>query len=215
MAVNMNDLKSNSHRSKSMAADNSREKQEHRAKSVATGKVKTKKNQGRNLMNIFISEDASNVKSFVFMDVLVPAIKKAFYDVIVGSAERVFYGEGGGGSSRGSSYGGRTSYRSYYDNRNSRNDSPRSAYESRTRFDYDDVTFATRRDAIAVREELYAASREYGFARVLDLYDAAGLTVDYTAANYGWFHLDNIDIIQLRNGDWTLKLPKAMPIDRN
>ena len=213
MAVNMNDLKSNSHRSRELAADKSRDNQERRAKPIVTGKTKTKKNEGRNLMNIFISEDAANVKSYVFMDVLVPAIKKAFYDIIVGSVERVVYGEGGGNRS---SSGSRVSYRSYYDNRNSRSsDSGRSAYESRTRFDYDDVTFATRSDAIAVREELYAISREYGFARVLDLYDLAGQTVDYTASNYGWFHLDNVDVIRLRNGDWTLKLPKAMPIDRN
>ena len=209
--MNPNDLKPNSHRSRENTARDTKEKQERRAKPVVTGNVKTKKNEGRKLMNLFISEDAGTVKSYVFMDVLVPAIKKAVYDIVVGSFDRFLYGEDGGGSNRGPS-GSRVSYRKYYENgRNNRDSRP----AERNRFDYDDVTFETRRDAIAVREELYAICREYDFARVLDLYDLANQTVDYTASNYGWYHLDNVDVIQLRDGRWTLKLPKAMPIDRN
>lgn len=214
--MNMSDYKSNSHRSKELAAERAKES-ERRAKPVVTGQTKTKRNEGRKLMNTFISEEAANVKTYVFMDVLVPAIKKAISDIVTNGIDMILYGETRG--HRGSS-GSKVSYRSYYDDRNGRG-SARSSYESgranggNTRFDYDDVTFTSRRDAIAVREELYAISSEYGFARVLDLYDLANITADYTASNYGWFHLDNVDVIQLRNGEWTLKLPKAMPIDRN
>jgi hypothetical protein len=212
--MNMSDYKSASHRSRELAAEKNRD-QDRRAKPVVTGTVQTKKNEGRNLLNTFISEDAANVKSYVFMDVLVPAIKKAISDIVTNGIDMILYGETRG--NRGSS-GSKVSYRSYYDDRGGRSSgSGRNSVNksSNSRFDYDDVTFASRRDAIAVREELYAISREYGFARVLDLYDLANQTVDYTASNYGWFHLDNVDVIQLRNGDWTLKLPKAMPIDRN
>ena len=211
----MSDYKPASHRSKEMTTERNKESQERRVKPVVTGQAKTKKNEGRKLMNTFISEDAANVKTYVFMDVLVPAIKKAISDIVTNGIDMILYGETRGNRS---SSGSKVSYRSYYDDRNGRS-SGRSSYESArssgTRFDYDDVTFASRRDAIAVREELYAISRDYGFARVLDLYDLANITADYTASNYGWFHLDNVDVIQLRNGDWTLKLPKAMPIDRN
>lgn len=213
--MNMSEYKPASHRSKAQEADKARE-QDRRVKPVVTGQTKTKKNEGRKLINTFISEDAANVKSYVFMDVLVPAIKKAISDIVTNGIDMILYGETRG--NRGSS-GSKVSYRSYYDDRGNRGGSARSSYESArstgNRFDYDDVTFTSRRDAIAVREELYAISREYGFARVLDLYDLANITADYTASNYGWFHLDNVDVIQLRNGDWTLKLPKAMPIDRN
>jgi hypothetical protein len=213
--MNMSEYKPASHRSKAQEAEKARE-QDRRVKPVVTGQTKTKKNEGRKLINTFISEDAANVKSYVFMDVLVPAIKKAISDIVTNGIDMILYGETRGNRS---SSGSKVSYRSYYDDRGNRGGSARSSYEparsSGNRFDYDDVTFTTRRDAIAVREELYNISREYGFARVLDLYDLANITADYTASNYGWFHLDNVDVIQLRNGDWTLKLPKAMPIDRN
>ena len=47
-------------------------KEEHKEKTVkkvVNGKVKTKKNEGRKLMNMFISEDAQNVESYIVLDV--------------------------------------------------------------------------------------------------------------------------------------------------
>ena len=50
---------------------------ERKIESVVSGKVKTKKkSEMSKFKNAFISEDVSNVKDYIFMDVLIPAIKK-------------------------------------------------------------------------------------------------------------------------------------------
>ena len=45
--------------------------EEKRVQKVVTSPVKTKTNEARKLADIFISEDISNVKNYIFMDVLV------------------------------------------------------------------------------------------------------------------------------------------------
>ena len=88
--MDINELKPNSHRSREASAD---QNSERKIKKVVTSPVKTKKNDGRKLANIFISEDAANVKSYVFMDVLVPAIKKAISDIVTNGIDMILYGE--------------------------------------------------------------------------------------------------------------------------
>lgn len=204
----MEDYKPNSHRSKveQQSTDNS----ERKLEKVVKGTVKTKKkNELRKLTDVFISEDASNVKSYVLMDVIVPAIKNALYDVVVDGIGMIL-----GKSTRDTRYGGgtreRTSYGSYYSQKD--NDRYGSSVRARTAFDYDDIIFRTRGDAEVVLDQLFAELRKYGLVRVGDLYDLAGLSAPYTANDYGWTNLRNADVVHVRDG-WIIKLPKAMPID--
>ena len=62
MAEFQPDYQSNSHRSKELPAETTTEKAEKRVEKVVKGKVKTKRNEGRKLANIFISEDAANAQ---------------------------------------------------------------------------------------------------------------------------------------------------------
>lgn len=204
--MDINELKPNSHRSREASAD---QNSERKIKKVVTSPVKTKKNDGRKLANIFISEDAANVKSYVFMDVLVPAIKKAISDIVTNGIDMILYGEARSSSRRGDS---RVSYRSYYDERrDGQYDS--SSRSSRSRFDYDDIVFGSRQEAVDVREEMQHAIHRYGVVTVADLYDMVELTAPYTAGNYGWTSVDRADIDHTRDG-WIIRLPKAMPIER-
>ena len=185
------------------------EKEERRVKKVVDGKVKTKRNEGRKLANIFISEDASQVKSYVFMDVLVPAIKKAISDIVTDGIDMILYG---GKSDKGGRTGGtKVSYRNYYDDR--RGDTRDRYRDSRDRFDYDDLVFESRGEAEAVRDEMFNMLERYGVATVADMYDAAGLVAPFTSNRYGWTSLRTSEIVRTRGGDYVIKLPKAMPID--
>lgn len=202
----MQEYQSNSHRSKEQAAERAVEKKKEK---VVSGRVSTKKNNTRKLLGTFISEDAGNVKDYVIKDVLVPAISNTILDIITNSANMIF---GGRDSGRKRSSGSRVSYRSYYDDRrNDRYDRDRRRDEP-ARFDYDDILFDTRGDAVMVRDHMLDTVAEYGLVRVDDMYDFAGLTAPYTANRYGWMGLRNIDIVRVRDG-YILKLPKAMPID--
>ena len=134
----MAEYPANSHRSKELATEGRSE--ERKVQKVVSGKVTTKKNEVRKLTDIFISEDARNVKSYIFMDVLVPAIKKAISDIVTDGIDMILYG--GSGSGRKTKPSNNVSYRNYYE-------SPRNSMSSRndpqrSRFDYDDIVFESR-----------------------------------------------------------------------
>lgn len=201
----MTDYKPNSHKSK--AEETATE--EKRAKKVVSGKVTTKENNTRKFAGLIVSEDASKVKSYVVLDVLIPAIKKAISDIVTDGIDMILYGESRGKKSRSS---GGVSYRSYYDDRG-RSGRDRGGREaSLSRFDYDDIVFDTRGDAELVREQMVDILDQYGMVTVADMYDLAGLTVPYTASKYGWFNIRTSEVTRIHNG-YILKLPKAMPID--
>lgn len=214
MAEFQPEYKSNSHLSKELPAEQPAEKAEKRVEKVVKGKVKTKRNDGRKLANIFISEDAANVKSYVFMDVLVPAIKKAISDIVRDGIDMILYGDTGS-SSRGGRRRSedRTSYQKYYDDDRRRDGRHRDDRDRRNgRFDYDDLIFDSRGEAELVRDNMLDAVERYGFVTVSDMYDMAGITPPFTAGSYGWMGLRYIEVKRGRDG-YYLQLPKAMPID--
>lgn len=186
-------------------------REEHRVQKVVDGKVKTKRNEGRKLANIFISEDAGQVKSYVIMDVLVPAIKKAISDIVTDGVDMILYGEKSGKGNRAGGGTTRVSYRSYYDDR--KGDSRDRYRDLRERFDYDDLVFESRSQAEQVRDEMFNMIDSYGVATVADMYDAAGLVAPFTSNKYGWTSLRTSEIVRTRGGDYMIKLPKAMSID--
>lgn len=205
----MREYQPNSHKSKEETAlSESKAKSERQIRKVVNGNVKTKKNSGRKLANVFISEEAANVKSYVFMDVLVPAIKKAISDIVTDGIDMILYGESRDRKNKSTN---KVSYRSYYDD-GRRNDRRDTSYRSGGRFDYDDLEFDTRSEAEAVREEMLDVIDRYGFVTVADMYDMADLSAPYTSSKYGWTNIRSAEVVRVRNG-YVLKLPKAMPID--
>ena len=72
----MEEYKPNSHKIKGGAEKSCSEK---RVEKVISGTVKSKKkSEMQKFADVFISEDVNNVKSYIVMDVLVPAIKRQF-----------------------------------------------------------------------------------------------------------------------------------------
>lgn len=179
-------------------------------KPVVTSGVKLKKkSELTKLGDVFISEDVKNVKSYVLMDVLVPAIKKAISDIVTNGIDMILYGETGRTSRRSTT--DRFSYdRCYNDSRGGGRSS-----DARGRLDYDDICFPSRSVAASVREELINVVERYGFATVADYYDLADMSAPFTANKYGWMSkqsIINADIVHSRDG-YIIKLPRAMPID--
>jgi hypothetical protein len=187
---------------------------EKRVRKVTQGPVKTKTNGVRKLTDIFISEDVSNVKSYIFMDVLVPAIKKALYDIVTNGFDMLLYGSSGRGKGGGNT-ATKVNYRNYYrDEKNSgyRERGSESAKNNNSSFDYDDIVFRTRGEAEDAKQQLQDIIAKYGVATVNDLYEMTPLTPPYTAANYGWMDLSNVEVRRDRDG-YVLKLPRAASID--
>lgn len=195
----MENYPSNSHKAREEVAEKKVEK-------VVSGKTSTKKKSGiRKLSDTFLSEDVSNVKSYIFSEVLLPAAKKLVSDIITNGTNMLLYGEIK--NKKGNS--SKVSYSRYYDDRSRDYRSP----VVRNNFDYDEIIFETRGDAEAVLDAMYDILNQYKVVSVAELYDLASITThNYTCNNYGWVDLRGSSVVRVRDG-YILKLPRALAID--
>ena len=201
----MDDYKPNSYKykeqQKALTTDKKIEK-------VVKGTVKTRKRNGvTKLKDVFVNEDAKNVKSYIFSDVLVPAIKKLLYDIVNDGASMLLFGNTSAG--RKKTIGSNVSYRQFYD---SKVEDRRPV--SSSRFDYDDLIFESRGEAEAALSKMDEVIDVYGTVSVADLYDMCDLTAPYTSNRYGWSNIQTAEVARLRDGGYVLKLPRALPISK-
>lgn len=181
---------------------------EKKVEKVISGSAKPKKKgEMQKLANIFISEDVGNVKSYILMEVLVPAIKKALLDIVTNGADMILYGEAGR-SKRGTT-ASKVSYGKFYD----RDYGPKREYRSSRGYDYDDIIFETRGDAERVLDSMNEIISQYGVVSVLDFYDLADVSTDnYAADKYGWEDIRTCKPVRVRDG-YILKLPRAVALN--
>ena len=202
----MEEYKPNSHKSKE---DQKGSIPEKKVEKVIAGTVKSKKkSEIQKFTDVFISEDINNVKSYILLDVLIPAIKKAISDIVTNGIDMILYGETG--KTKSNSTASKVSYRSYYDGRNGRRDY--SAVRTKISYNYDDIIFDNRGEAEDVLSRMDELISTYGLVSVADLYDLVGVTGNYTDNKYGWTNIRSASVIRVRDG-YMLKLPKALPLD--
>lgn len=201
--MDINDYKSNSNVSKN---------EDRHVEKVVTGQVSTKKKNGiTKFAGNLISDDAKNIKDYVFLDVLIPAFKKAISDIVTNGIDIILYGESRGRNNR--LPGDRVSYRSYYDDTRRGVASAREVVRRPLNYSYDDLVFNNRQDAQAVLNQMYDILNSYGFVRVADLMESAGVTGNpYTDNSYGWNSLNTAEVIITRDG-WIIKLPRPIPVE--
>lgn len=205
----MEDYKPNSYRSKEEQKASSDERV--KLDKIVQGAVKTKKkNEIRKFKEVFISEDVHNVKNYIFMDVLVPAIKDAIEDIITNGIRMILRGESG--SRKTSSGASKVSYRSYYDDRRDDRRYSSSSTRAKTAYSYDDIILESRGEAEEVLERLGEIIDTYQMATVADLFDLVGISGSYTDQKYGWTNVRNAKVIRVREG-YVLDLPKALPMN--
>lgn len=208
----MEDYKSNS--------DKARQEQqsEKKVEAVITGAAKTrKKGEMQKLADVFIAEDANNVKSYILMEVIVPAVKKAIsdivntgIDIVDTGIDMILYGEAGRSKKNGTA--SKVSYRNYYDQGADRVRAG-SAGNRRNTPDYDDILFDTRGDAEAVLDAMNDIISQYGTVSVSDFYDLARVPNDnFTMNRYGWTNIGGATAVRVRDG-YILKLPRAIPLN--
>lgn len=207
----MNEYQPNSHKHKEeLKKQNSPD--EKRASKVVTGVVKTKKkSEVRKLADTFISDDVSKVKEFVWLDVLVPAVKKAISDIITNGIDMILYGESGR-SKKSSLPGSKIGYVPTNYSSISSNQRGFKPVANRSTYSYDDITLTTRGEAENVIMAMDEIVSEYKFVRVADLYDLVGVTGSHTDCNYGWTDIRSAEVVRTRDG-YMIKLPRALPID--
>lgn len=198
--MDMEIYQSNSHRSRE-AAEGQPIEEKKKVEKVVVGQVKTKKkNRFNQMIGNLVSDDARDIKSYLFSDIVIPTIKKAITETV----DMILYG----GSRNRKSNISRVSYRSYYDEPRSRDISDSRAL---TMYNYDDIILESRGEAEEVLSQMNDLIDTYKIASVADLYDLVGLTGNYTDNKYGWTNLRNAEVVRARDG-YMLKLPKALPL---
>ena len=170
---------------------------------VISGNAKVKKRSA-------LSDDIQNIKSYVVMDVLIPAAKKAISDIVTNGIDMILYPGGNGRPKR--SNANHVSYRSYYDNRDRDRRYDPETRSRRSSYSYDDIIIDTRAEAEEVLERMDELLDTYNVVSVADLYGLVGVSGSYTDNKYGWTNLRNAEVLRVRDG-YFLKLPKAGPID--
>lgn len=201
--MEIGNYKSNSHKSKEELPAKKTEK-------VISGTAKQrKKSEIRKFTDVFLSEDVDSVKSYILMDVLVPAVKKAISDIVTNGIDMLLYGESKHSSGGAAS---KVSYRSYYDKRNDSNRERYSTRHTRSGYNYDDIVLDNRGEAESVLSRMDELVATYGMVSVADMYDLVGITGNYTDNKYGWTDIRSADVVRIRDG-YVIKMPKALPLD--
>jgi len=198
----MEDYRSNSNRSREQ---NSQPSVPKRAEKVTTGTVsQRKKGVAEKLLGSVISNDAGDIGEYIIYDVLIPALKRAFYDAICNGTGMLL---GERNPSRGGGPANKVSYRSYYD-RQDDNKRSNAGGRANSSYSYNDLVFRNRGDAEVVLERMYELLDHFDAVSVADLFDLAGESCNYTDNKYGWTNLNDAYVKPV-NGGYMIQLPRA------
>ncbi|MDO4549598.1 MAG: hypothetical protein Q4D04_16030 [Clostridia bacterium] len=198
----MSDYPSNSNRAREQAT----ESPQRRAEKVVSGTVTQRKKSGLNMLgSAFIANDMKDVKDYILQDVLIPTVKRAFFDIVCNGTGMLL---GERNPRRGGGRADEVSYRSYYDRNNGRRSGGDNNTRARSNYSYKDLIFYDRGDAEVVLERMYEILERYDAVSVGDLFDLAGETSVYTDNKYGWTNLDDAYVKPVTNG-YIIQLPRA------
>ena len=116
------------------------------------------------------------------------------------------------------SYLGNSSYTAYHrysstkspTREGSRGAPPRRPEPVRTA--YDDIVLETRGEATEVLDTMYNIISQYDSVSVADLFDAVGISSEFTDEKWGWTDLHGADIRRVHEG-YLLDLPRPQPLN--
>lgn len=192
---------------------NKRVKSEEKMKPIISGGATVKKKTNvEKAGKVFLEEDIHSVGTYIFKDVLVPATKKLFYDMVTNALGVSLWGQNGAPRTNGynGSNGARVSYNSFSAQPQQSNSLRASVTNG---FDYDKITFNTAGDAELVLNAMRDSLDRGYIVSVGDLYDLAGVsTTNYAVNKYGWNDLRDSKVVRTFDG-WSILLPKPSPID--
>lgn len=187
-------------------------------KKIVTGDaIRRKKSLGSRFRELVAPEGKSLYESVV-QGVLAPALRDMINDALIRGVETVIYGEPQSTSRRSASSRGpvgsasHISYNRYSAMPRDREPAPAMSRRGRGAHDFGEIEIPTRAQAEAVIAQLEEFIIRFGTTSVADLYEMTGLEADYTDERYGWTSLRGVDIQRLRNGRYTLVLPRPVDI---
>lgn len=168
------------------------------------GVTQKKESLSRKLVNTFVSEDSKSVGEYIFYDVLVPAVKEAISDMVVGGVQMLLFGEVKGKHTT------RSQGRSYvsYSSLSREKEPPRyDRHPRRDRYRFDDILIEERGEAEEVLDHMFDYISEYDECPVSVFFELVGIDAEYTDTYYGWTELGRAEVVPVRGG-YILSLPR-------
>lgn len=185
------------------AGENSAEKREKAVKKVISGSVRTKeKSLASKFRETFKLRDISEIKSYIYEDLIVPGFKKA----VRGIVDIILDGEVRSYGTKSNGY--RIDYRGMSERRD--REEPRRIHTSKR--DFRELIFDTRGDAEEVVSTLVDLIADYNHASIADLYDCCDITSQFSDNKYGWTDLSGASVRRVSDG-YILDLPSARALD--
>lgn len=154
---------------------------------IVKGRVK-EKGLGEKAAEAFLSEDTRTVKNYILWDVLIPGLKNALADMVIGGIEMALFGSTRGSRNKSNRGGGSyVSYQSFYDSdRNSGSRSRVDRGNGSTNYDFSNILLDSRGDAEEVLSSMEELVKKYGAASVADLCSLVGVSSRFTDNKWGW-----------------------------
>lgn len=190
------------------------------------GKVVIKKKSvGKKFKELFVRGDLKTMARYVGADVITPALRILFLDIVTKGAERLFMGDSQYRYRRPQDYSYRPSVqynmssihrrdpREFRDARNPSTMLPDQPPYSRARRmqEPDEIIVQSRQYAEMIVERLKDYIELYDVATVADLREMLGFPSPFTDHNWGWTSLPSVEIRQVREG-YLLNLPPVEAI---
>lgn len=180
---------------------------------VAKGKEVTKK---RKLGDFLFASDIKSVFGYIFEDILIPAAKDMLSDLVGGAVNMMLFGDRKGrrSESRDDRSRNYTDYSRYSGRKRDDDDDDRRPTRGRPSELVKEIAFDYRDDAERVRKRLRNQIDDCDghYVTVNDYYQFAGSSPDYTKRKFGWYNLDDVDIVRTRDG-FVVDLPKPQVLN--
>lgn len=167
---------------------------------------------GSRFKDTFLGGEFRSAKTYIFMDVVLPALRNLVVDMTSKGVERLIYGE----TRRSRSLDVNRPRVQYH--------SPTSRFApssgpmlpeqpplTRQRRPIGEVKLAIKEEADAVLEQMKDIVDQYQVVSVADLYEMCGLPTNYTDNDWGWYSLVPSSVRQARDG-WLIDLPPVVNI---
>lgn len=202
------------------------ESPEKKIEKVVSGEAVLRKPSLAKRMRIaFLGEDRQSVKDYVLLEVVIPAVKDTIVDAVNGGVERLILGpnarprnrgyRGPGGAVQGNFNYNAVSSGPYQPPPRGIHADPRNrlSHHAEATHDFDEVIFASRTDAEAVRAQMFDLLGEFDMVSVAEFLELAGITSNNFMNNkFGWVDLRGTGIHHTRGG-YIIGLPPTQPID--
>lgn len=206
--------------SNNKAAPNGPQKREKRIDSpVIEGKiVQRKPAMGKRVMAVFIAGDPKQAGRSMVQEVLIPSVRETLLAISKAYLESLFLGDRLRVTRRDvfGTASARVAYNNMHKGQQSQQRMPQQpkqlTFQQRANHDFDEILLEERADATQVIASLQECIDNYGMARVSDLYDAVGITSDFTDEAWGWTDISGAGA-RIASGGYLLDLPKPIPLN--